>query len=101
MKARTINAATDGKNVGLALGARTADVLLREYANRPAGGACSPATKRWSEALSLLNEMLGPQAQLPEFMGVIRELDEACGECMVEHEDRAWHAAWAAAMSLK
>lgn len=101
MKAAKMNPAVqDGREVGAKLADSAADILLRQFSNRPVTTE-SRASKQWVYAWDLLRAALGSMADHDEVAAALAELDNAHGEALVEQEDRAWHAAWTAAMGLR
>lgn len=90
-----------GRDAGVELADAASDLFLRAYSVRPSNGVLSPANKRWSDAWDTLQEALGVTATDPTVRGALSELDGALGDYLVDHEDRAWHAAWTVAMSLR
>ena len=91
----------DGQAVGVWLVDRAPHVLLAEYGNRKTSGKESLATQRFEAVMQSLRNSLGPVANDPAVVEALHKLDGAVWDCAVEHEDRAWYAAWTLAMSLK
>ncbi|MDP2319540.1 MAG: hypothetical protein Q8O42_09420 [Acidobacteriota bacterium] len=100
-KARTSQAIKDGQAAGVWLAETAGHALLSAYSNRPTNGRMSDSSKRWLSAWDSLHAALGVMADDPKVAAALQELDGAHGDSAVEHEDRAWHAAWTLAMSLR
>src|SRR5687767_1342445 len=99
-KRRVSQGVKEGEAAGVWLSTRASDVLLKAFTNRPMQKQ-SASSEQWVAAWDLLRSSLGVMADDPEIAAALTELDEAHGDALVEHEDRAWHAAWTAAMALK
>lgn len=97
---RESRAAKDGQVAGTGLATSAAGVLLMAYNNR-AMTVPSASSKRWNAAWERVQRALGATAADVDVIGALRELDEAHGDGLVEHEDAAWHAAWTVAMHLR
>lgn len=92
-------AARDGQLIGATLADGAAQFLLQKYSDRRVT-RLSPASERWVSAQQALEHALGPTAAAPDIAAMLKELDDAHGDALVETEDRAWHAAWTLAMKL-
>lgn len=89
----------DGQAAGAWLVERAPHVLLTEYCQRK--GKSGEASDRVSVAVDDLRRTLGAMANDPSVSEALHRLDGAIWDCAVEHEDRAWHAAWSLAMNLR
>lgn len=90
----------EGQAAGAWLTERAPHVLLAEYSNRKVDRS-TPATQRLDAVMGTLRKALGPVANNPAVLDALHHLDGSIWDCAVEHEDRAWHAAWTAAMRLR
>lgn len=93
-------ASADGKAAGAWLADHLPLLLLREYGGRPVYAA-STATQNLSALIDELRKAIGPAAGDPAVEKALHRVDGAVWELVVEYEDRAWHAAWTLAMSLR
>ena len=93
-------AVKDGQAAGAWLSERAAHVLLSEFTNRKISSE-GEASARVSVVMERLRKALGPAATDPAVADALQSLDGVIWDVAVEHEDRAWHAAWALAMNLK
>jgi hypothetical protein len=91
----------DGQVAGAWLSERAPHVLLLEYGNRKVDEDSSEATATFTAAIDQLTRALGGHAQQPVIADALHKLDGAAWDLAVEHEDRAWHAAWTLAMQLR
>lgn len=92
-------AVKDGQAAGAWLVTRAPHVLLAEYCNRNA--KAGEASERLSARMEALRAALGAMANDPDVASALQALDGAIWDCAVEHEDRAWHAAWTVSMRLR
>lgn len=90
----------EGRVAGAWLVERAPYVMLDEYVTRTTNGQ-TEAARRWGSAWNALHTALGVMADDPNVRAALKELDGAYGDSAVEHEDRAWFAAWTVATSLK
>lgn len=93
------DAARKGQAFGALLGESAAQILLSEFGSR--NEPTSPASERWYAAWNRLESAIGVMADDPKVAAALKELEDAYGNGLVESEDRAFHAAWTLAMSLK
>ena len=92
----------DGQAGGAWLAERAAAVLLAEYNNRPRSMQIeAESTRKLSAVMGRLRRALNTRAEEPAIAQALHELDGAIWDVAVEHEDRAFHVGWTAAMSLK
>lgn len=98
-KIKQVRAVTDGQAAGSWLTERAAHVLLTEFGSRPIDKE-GEASQRVSVVMEQLRRALGAMANDPDVSTSLQALDGAIWDCAVEHEDRAWHAAWTLAMNL-
>lgn len=91
-------AAAFGAARGASLAQSAAALLLVAYNNQQ--GPVSPASEQWWKAWEALQSALNARTNEPAVAAALRALDGAYGDALVECEDRAWHAAWHAAMGL-
>lgn len=99
-KRKTSQAVKDGHAAGQKLGNEAGTLLLVAYNNRHCDKQ-SASTRRWAGAWEGLVSTLGVMADDPGVSAALKEIDEAHGDGLVEHEDSAWHAAWSLAMNLR
>jgi hypothetical protein len=99
-RVRTSQAIKDGQAAGAWLAETAAHVLLAQYNNRPMTKESQPTTQ-WAYSWASLRSALGVMADDPDVAAALQALDDAHGDALVEHEDRAWHAAWTLAIGLK
>lgn len=99
----TKQAVKDGQAIGAWLTERTAHVLLTEYNNRKVthDHQRGEAEHRVNAIVAQLEKALGVMVDDPAVAAALKALDGAIWDCAVEHEDRAWHAAWTLAINLK
>lgn len=90
-----------GLAAGNAVADQAASLLLTAYNNRKPAREAHPASDALSAIMEELRSALGVVASDPKVADALHRLDGAVWDCAVEHEDRAWYAAWAAAMALK
>jgi hypothetical protein len=100
-KAKPSQAAKDGQAAGTWLIERAPHMLLTEYGQRPNGAHATESTRRLTAITGELQKALGPMANDPAVADAMHKLDGAIWDVAVEHEDRAWHAAWSLAMALQ
>lgn len=100
-RAKASQATKDGQAAGAWLTERAAHVLLAEFSNRPNAAGQSEPSQRLQAAVDRLQSAIGPMMQDEEVAAAFHALDGAIWDVAVEHEDRAWHAAWIVAMGLK
>lgn len=100
-KAKTSQATKDGQAAGAWLTERAPSVLLAEFSNRPSATGNSEPSQRLQAAVSRLQSAIGPMMQDKGVAAAFHALDGAIWDVAVEHEDRAWHAAWVLAMALR
>lgn len=91
-------AAALGTARGASLAQSASALLLVAYNNQT--GPMSPASEYWSKAWDQLHTALGVMADDPAVAAALHLIDDAHGTALVECEDQAWHAAWAAATGL-
>lgn len=92
-------AAMEGQMAGAWLIERAPHVLLFEYSNREPERR-SEASKRFDAAMEQLKTALNARADEPAISQALHAIDGAVWDVAVEHEDRAWHAAWTLATQL-
>lgn len=90
---------TDGAAYGELLAQRAAQIMLMAYNDRRQ--PITPASDAWAAAQERLESVLGVMVNDPRVSQALKDVDDAHGNAQVEIEDRAWHAAWTVAMSLK
>lgn len=97
--AKLSDSAKDGLALGDWLADRAPRVLLAEFANREIARE-GKASQRYTVILEELRTALGASASDPTIADVLHRLDGAVWDVAVEHEDRAWFAAWGTAAGL-
>lgn len=92
--------AREAQAAGAWLAERAPHVFLTEFGNRPCAEA-SEASDRFYALVESLKQALGPVANDQNVAAILHQIDGVVWEIAVEHEDRAWHAAWSLAMGLR
>lgn len=99
-RARALKATKDGQAVGAWLTERAPHVLLEEFSSRPMATNQSEPSQRLEAAVDRLQSAIGPMMKDEQVAAAFHALDGAIWDVAVEHEDRAWHAAWHTAISI-
>jgi len=99
-RAKTSRATKDGQAAGAWLAERAPYVLLVEFSSRPHAANESEPSRRLQEAVNRLQSAIGPMMQDEAVAAAFHALDAAIWDVAIEHEDRAWHAAWQAAINM-
>lgn len=97
---RVKTTAREGQAAAARLLDRAPHLLLTEFTQRKVEHD-SPATKSLDSVIAALKEAIGTLADDPDVSAALHKLDGVIWEIAVEHEDRAWHAAWTLAMNLR
>lgn len=98
--AKTTPSIREGRALGASLADKAPHVLLMEFSNRKQDQESDGAIKV-GKLFEDLRAALGVVSTDPVVATLLSELDAAIWDVAVEHEDRAWFAAWGAAMALK
>jgi hypothetical protein len=89
----------EGRAYGELLAQAAARIMLTAYNERQQ--PTTPASDASNAALEDLRTALAGAADLPHVDAALREFENAHNNALVEIEDRAWHAAWTVATSLR
>jgi len=95
-------AVKEGIAAGAWLADRAAFALRSEFDRRPGAASMkTDAIRALDHAITTLKRSLGASVDNSDVSGALHALDGAIWDVVVDHEDRAWHAAWALAMNLR